>query len=131
METIEAPAPTAPTRKPKPTIAERAREAICPECGGKVSRRSPRGPMPTFCSPACKRTRSNRRLVRGSSVIELLQAWRIDRGSGEIAQKSFAELCAIADLYNAEDKEADRPRADLMAAKLLANGSLFIDRSRR
>jgi hypothetical protein len=127
VETIEA----RPARKAKPAIEVRAREAICPECGTKVERRSPRGPMPTFCGDVCKRTRSNRRLVRGSAVIELLQAWRIERGSGPIAQRAFAELCSIADLYNAEDRDAGRPRADLMAAKILANGSLFIDRARR
>lgn len=32
----------------KPTISERARERVCPECGGPVIRRSARGPMPTI-----------------------------------------------------------------------------------
>lgn len=118
-------------RASKPTIAERARERICPECGGAVVRRSARGPMPTFCSDGCKKKRSNRRLVRGSAIIELAQAWRIDRGSGEIAQTAFQQLCAILDQFNAEDNGAGRPRADLMAAKILADGSMFIDRQRQ
>lgn len=120
-----------PARRAKPSISERAREAICPECGGKVERRSNRGPVPTFCSPECKRTRGNRRLVRGSAVIELLQAWRIDRGSGPIANAAFAQLCAIADQFNSDDRDAGRPRADLMAAKLLADGTIYADRQRR
>jgi hypothetical protein len=57
-----------------------------------------------------------------------MKAWRIDRGTGEIAQLSFAEICRILDQYNAQDRDAGRPRADLYAAKLLANGSMFMDR---
>ena len=129
-ETVEAAAP-ARTRKAKPSIEERARIAICPECGGKVARRSNLGPVPTFCSKTCKRVRGNRRLVRGSNVIELLQAWRIERGTGPIASAAFAQICQIVDLYNAEDLEAGRPRADIMAAKMLSNGVIYLDRQRR
>lgn len=123
---------TAPTRTPKPTARERARQAICPNCGGPVVRRSARGPMPTFCDAkgkdVCKREHSNRHLVEGRAVIALVKAWRIDRGSGEIAQLAFAEACRILDQYNAQDRDAGRPRADLYAAKLLADGSQFVDR---
>jgi endogenous inhibitor of DNA gyrase (YacG/DUF329 family) len=112
----------------KPTIRERASQAICPECGGAVVRRSARGPFPTFCSGECKRVRANRRLVRGSAVIEFVQAWRLARGSGEIAKASFAQICAIADQFNAEDNAAGRPRADLAASKLIISGTLFCDR---
>lgn len=115
----------------RPTVSERARERICPERGEKVERQSPKGPFPTFCSKRCKRLRGNRRLTRGSAVIEFLQAWRIDRGQGEIAQKAFAQVCQIVDLFNAEDLEAKRPRADLMAAKILAEGTMYFDRQRR
>lgn len=118
-------------RKAKPSIRERAGERVCPECGGDVVRRSTRGPVPTFCSAECKKTRNNRRLTRGSAVIEFLQAWRIDRGTGEIAQKSFAQVCEIVDLFNAEDREAARPRADLMAAKILVEGTMYVDRRAR
>jgi hypothetical protein len=123
---------TAP-KKSKPTLRQRANEAVCPECGGAVVRRSARGPMPTFCSAECKKERGNRRLVRGSAVIELLQAWRVDRGTGEIAQAAFQQLCQIADQFNAEDNEFRGPngerrqRADLMGAKILDMG-MFHDR---
>ncbi len=125
------------SKAPKPTMLERARQAICPECGGQVVRRSARGPMPTFCSPECKRARGNRRLVRGSAIIEFAQAWRVDRGSGEIAQAAFAQMCQILDQFNAEDNEwrgengERRPRADLMASKILADGTMYFDRQRR
>lgn len=114
--------------KSKPTIQERARDRICPECGGEVVRRSARGPMPTFCSVECRREHSNRHIVEGRAVIAHLKAWRIDRGSGEIAKASFNEICTIVDGFNAADREAGRPRADLYAAKLLADGRLYIDR---
>lgn len=120
---------TAPAKKPaKPTIAQRARERVCPECGGEVVRRSTRGPMPTFCSSECKKAHANRHIVEGRAVIAFLKAWRIDRAQGEIAQVSFGEICAIVDQFNAQDRAAGRPRADLYAAKLLADGTKFVDR---
>lgn len=116
------------TKPGKPTIATRAKERICPECGGDVVRRSARGPIPTFCSHDCKRAHSNRHLVEGRAVIALLKAWRIDRGQGEIAKSAFAEVNRILDQFNSQDREAGRPRADLYAAKLMGNGTQFIDR---
>lgn len=112
----------------KPTISDKAKEAICPECGGPAVRRNARGPMPTFCGPECKRNHSNRHMVEGRAVIAFLKAWRADRGSGEIAKSSLTQLCQIVDQFNAQDREAGRPRADLYAAKLMADGRLFMDR---
>jgi endogenous inhibitor of DNA gyrase (YacG/DUF329 family) len=120
---------TATTAKtPRPTIQQRAREAVCPECGGPVTRRSARGPMPTFCCPEHKKVHANRAIVEGRALVAFVKAWRIDRAQGEIAQKSFEQICRIADQFNAQDKEAKRPRADLYAAKLLADGTQFFDR---
>lgn len=116
------------TKTAKPTIAERAREKTCPECGQPALRKSARGPMPTFCSAECKKSHSNRHIVEGRAVIALLKAWRIDRAQGEIAQKTFAEVNRILDQFNAQDREAGRPRADLYAAKLLNTGTQFQDR---
>lgn len=122
----------APAKTAKPTIAQRARERVCPNCGGEVVRSSVRGPMPTFCDAkgkgVCKKEHSNRAIVEGRAVIAFIKAWRIDRAQGEIAQKSFEQICRIADQYNAEDREAGRPRADLYAAKMLADGTQFFDR---
>lgn len=118
---------TAP-KSNKPTLAERARDRICPECAGEVARRSARGPMPTFCSPECRRSHSNRHIVEGRAVIALLKAWRIERGQGEVAKEAFAESIRILDQFNTQDRAAGRPRADLYAAKLLADGTRFMDR---
>lgn len=119
-------------RASKPTIAERAREKVCPNCGGPVVRLSQRGPTPTFCDAkgkgVCKREHGNRHIVEGRAVIALLKAWRIDRGTGEIAKDAFSQMCQIVDQFNAQDRDDGRPRADLYAAKLMADGRLFMDR---
>jgi endogenous inhibitor of DNA gyrase (YacG/DUF329 family) len=119
-----------PAKKAKPTIAERAREKVCPNCSGPVERRSAKGPMPTFCGETCKKAHGNRHIVEGRAMAALIKAWRIDRAQGEIAQTAFQQICQIADQFNAADREAGRPRADLYAAKLLADGSMFHDRQR-
>jgi hypothetical protein len=116
----------------KPTIAARAAEAICPNCGGPVVRRSSRGPMPTFCDAkgdgVCKKEHFNRHIVEGRAAIAFLKAWRIDRGSGEIASGSLEQVCKMVDQFNAEDAKRNRPRADLYAAKILATGTFYFDR---
>ena len=118
-------------RAAKPTVSERAREKVCPECAGPVIRRSTKGPFPTFCTPECKKSHGNRHIVEGRAVIAFLKAWRIDRAQGEIAQQSFAQVCQIVDQFNAQDLAASRPRADLYAAKMLADGTMFFDRQRQ
>lgn len=128
---------TTAAKKSKPTIRERAAERICPECSGPVVRRSAKGPMPTFCSPECKRSHANRHIVEGRAVMALLKAWRIDRGSGEIAKAAFTQVCQITDQFNAQDNAyrgpngEQRARADIYAAKLLGDGSMFFDRQRQ
>lgn len=114
----------------KPTVLERLRDRVCPNCGAIPVRKSAKGPAPTFCSKVCKREHNNRLLVEGRAVIGFLKAWRIDRGSGEIAQQSFAQVCEIVDLLNAQDKDAGRPRADLYAATMLVEGTRYFDRQR-
>lgn len=119
-------------KKPQPSLVELAERRVCPECGDPVERRSARGPFPTFCPDKnCKKTRGNRRLVRGAAVIEFLQAWRATRSQGETAKRSFMEMCRIADQFNAEDHAANRPRADLCAAKILADGTMYSDRQKK
>lgn len=117
--------------KLRPTLADRARVNLCPNCGAVPERKSTRGPAPTFCSKECKVDHQNRHIVEGRALAALIKAWRIDRGTGEIAQAAFAQVCAIADQFNAADHAAGRPRADLYAAKMLADGSTFFDRQKR
>jgi endogenous inhibitor of DNA gyrase (YacG/DUF329 family) len=128
-------------RRPKPTIRERAAQATCPNCGGAVVRRSARGPFPKFCDArgegVCKKEHANRHVVEGRAMAALVKAWRIDRGQGEIAQRAFQQVCQMADQFNAADAAyrgpngETRPRADLYAAKLMADGSMFFDRQNR
>jgi hypothetical protein len=127
----DGPVKTSRVKKAQPTIQELAAKRVCPECGGEVVRKSARGPFPTYCADkACKKDRGNRRLVRGAAIIEFAQAWRVNRGSGETAKASFNQMCRILDQFNAEDHAANRPRADLCAAKILADGSLYMDRQK-
>jgi endogenous inhibitor of DNA gyrase (YacG/DUF329 family) len=114
----------------KPTIQDRVRERICPNCGATPERKSAKGPRPTFCSKECKRSHNNRLLVEGRAMAPFVKAWRIDRGQGEIAQKSLAQMCEIADLFNAQDLELGRPRADIYAATILVEGTRYFDRQR-
>lgn len=119
-----------PKRAPvvRPGIVDLVRERRCPECGGPVVRRSARGPFPTFCSPEHKRQHNLRHINEGRAIIGLLKAWRINRGSGEVAQRAFAEVCRAVDYFNAEDLEAGRPRADLYGAMLLHEQMSIVDR---
>lgn len=121
-------------RKPKPSIKDRAAEQICPNCGGMVQRRNARGPLPKFCDArgphVCKREFETRAIVEGRALAPLLKAWRVDRGQGEIAQRAFSQACQILDQFNAQDHTAKRPRADLYAAKLMVDASLYGDRQR-
>lgn len=116
----------------RPTVRERLREKICPNCGEPVVRgqNQRKGPAPKYCSNYCKRQMNNRLMAEGAAVIGLIKAWRIDRGTGEIAKRSFQQVCEIVDLLNAQDKEASRPRADYYAATLLADGTRYFDRQR-
>lgn len=114
----------------KPEIRELARQPICPNCGGHVERKHAKGPPPKFCSKKCKILMTNRLTAEGRNLIHFAKAWRIDRGSGPVATASFAQMVEILDFLNAADLAAGRPRADLYAAKVLADGTRFIDRRR-
>lgn len=106
-----------------------AHMAICPNCGGEVKRKAERGPFPTFCSTECRKEKGNRDLGRGSAIVAYAQTWRRNRGQ-DLGGNAFAELCQILDRYNAEDREAGRPFADLHVAKLLNTGFLNMDRAK-
>jgi hypothetical protein len=108
--------------RPKISIRDRAAARVCPNCGKpSPARKSNRGPAPLYCDNdgACKRAMANRNLTDGAALVPYLKAWRIDRGSGEIASKSFERICRIVDELNEADRNADRPRADYYAATLL------------
>lgn len=121
-----------PTRKTL-TAGELARQPICTECGGPLPPRpeKAKGPRKQYCSDRCKRTRNARRLTQGSAIIEWAKTWRRNRGSGPIAQASLAQLCQILDQLNADDFQAKRPPADLAAARMLVEGTMYFDRQRK
>lgn len=112
------------------TVIERAKERLCPNCGSAVVRKSRQGPPKKFCDAKCAREFRARAVKEGSAAIPLAKAWRVNRGKGEIAKKAFQQFCTMLDIFNAADREAGRPRADLFAAKLLADGREPIDRLR-
>jgi hypothetical protein len=116
---------TAPNEAPAPAPAGMPK---CPECGSIVPQPS-RGRARTFCdnNDVCKQAHANRRAVRGKALVSLAMAWRVDRGSGGTAKAAFSQMCEMLDAWNAEDREANRPRADLYADMLLDMGN-FRDR---
>lgn len=124
--------PAVKTKKAKPTVRERAADRLCPNCGKPSPERiSSRGPAPLYCRDTdCKREMNNRNLRDGLALVPYVKAWRIDRGSGEIAQTAFARLCKIADTLNEEDRTENRPRADYYAATLIASQAATVDELR-
>ena len=62
-----------------------------------------------FCTRAHGTAFHNRSAKRGKVLIPILLSWRGKRGSGDLAKYAFGELCAAADLWNAEDRKAGRP----------------------
>lgn len=118
---------TAPKKSSKPTIRERVATRVCPNCGNpSPARKSAKGPAPLYCRAEendgrdCKRELANRNTVDAAAILPYLKAWRVDRGTGEIAAASFQLVCKMLDDLNERDREAKRPRADYHAATLLA-----------
>ena len=120
--TTQAPEGSAPRRSSRPSIRDRAATRVCPNCGKpSPERRSAKGRAPLYCDDKCKREANNRDLRDGLSLVTFVKAWRVDRGTGEIAQASFRRICEIADMLNEDDRRAARPRADYAAAVKLHN----------
>lgn len=122
--------PDAPKKSSKPTIRERVAVRVCPNCGKpSPERKSNKGPAPLYCRPEendgrdCKRELANRNTVDAAAILPYLKAWRIDRGTGEIAAASFQLVCKMLDDLNERDRLAQRPRADYHAATLLASNA--------
>jgi hypothetical protein len=71
----------------------------CLECGGEVhSRRADA----EFCSRPCVRAWSNRRMVRGAEIYDLLMVHRYQRGLAA-KFKVWRTINRLAALYRAED----------------------------
>ena len=100
----------------------------CPNCGERFPRGS-RGSPKLFCGDLCRKTFHKRQARRGEAIVAHVLAWRSKRGSGDAAKAAFAELCSIADLFNAEDRDAGRPPIVDYSAAILSQGR-YIDRKR-
>lgn len=102
----------------------------CPECGKPIVQNG-KGRARTFCDDKCKAAHSNRRAVRGKSLTALAMGWRRLRGTGA-GKQMFADLCAMLDEFNTEDRVAGRMPADeyvrLLNQTGLSGGGSFRER---
>lgn len=83
----------------------------CPECGGIVMRKSPKGPPPLFCSEACQTKCERRKLSHGRVIIDDAKAWRAARNNkadADTGRHAFARLCANLDKLIDQDKAKGR-----------------------
>lgn len=66
---------------------------------------------------------------RGQVLTAYVLAWRAGRGSGDMAKRAFAEVCAISDVFNAEARTAGRPPISQFVEASLYQGQ-HMDRRR-
>lgn len=98
----------------------------CPECGGVVIRKSPKGPPPLFCSQTCATKRERRALTDGRVIIDLAKAWRAARNNKadkQIGADCFNEMCATLDKMI--DRDRQRGRSVPMLLSYVARASSY------
>lgn len=90
---------------------------ICPQCGvAFVATHGRQG----FCTGEHQKAFHETNKVRGQLALPLLQSWRLSKnGSNDDRRFAFAQLCALADIWNAEDKEAGRRPELIVRARRL------------
>lgn len=91
-----------------------AHAKICPECGQMFETTHP---AKVFCDEKCRVAYANLSLSRGKSVTPLLVTWRRHRTS-DIGKAALRELCRIASMYIAEDRDDGRECAIQVEALL-------------
>ena len=92
----------------------------CPQCGEPFE---PHHHRQEFCTPAHASAFHDIDKVRGKVMTALVQTWRANRhkrGDG-LGKYAFAEMCALADAYNAEDRKTGR-KPHLAVARKRARG---------
>lgn len=100
----------------------------CAECAETFTPGRPQDEYALFCSRPCKVNNENRKSKRGrAGLTELVLAWRAGRGSTPEAKFAFAQLCAMADLYNAEDHAAGRAPAARSVRRRMRRGWTAVD----
>jgi len=88
----------------------------CPNCGVAFagSRRSQ-----VFCGATCRADFYDVQAIRGKVALPLLQTWRRGkRGASEASTYAFAQLCALADKWNAEDAATGRDPSRIVQGKM-------------
>src|SRR5882724_8962785 len=104
----------------------------CCECGKGFDITDPhRQHSKRFCCDAHAQAFANRQTTRGKVMAAATLAWRGKRGGGEVGKAALAELCAMADQFNDEDRKAKRPPVADYFASLAGQGYRFVDRQRR
>lgn len=81
----------------------------CPECAEVFTARHHAA---VFCTPAHQRAFHGRSMARGKVAVPFVAAWRSSRNAKVnrvVGKFAFAEICRLADAWNREDAEADRP----------------------
>lgn len=126
QEAISAPEGASPAQDAGNAPGGRLAANPCPNCGQRFPRGT-RGSPKLFCGQDCRKAFHKRQARRGEALAAFVLAWRGKRGSGPGAKAAFAELCSIADLFNAEDREAGRPPMVDYTSAVLREGR-YIDR---
>lgn len=87
----------------------------CPECGARFQ---PTNGRQRFCTSAHKQAFEVLNGQRGRLAMSLVQVWRQGKnGKTEDTAYAFAQLCALADEWNKQDKAAGRNPALVVAEK--------------
>ena len=90
---------------------------ICPGCGTDFE---PPHHSCVFCAGSCQQAFADLSAIRGKVMLPLIQTWRAHRKPTTTeARYAFQQLCALADMYNAQDKASGR-RPDLLVARKMA-----------
>ena len=97
---------------------------VCPECGAGFIAHHGRQ---AFCSSAHKAAFEARNASRGKIVLPLLQVFRKGkRGRSEATAYAFSQICALADLWNEQDRLAGR-RPDVVTDERRRNRWAAVD----
>lgn len=88
----------------------------CPNCGAGFT---PGRRSQTFCKATCRTAFYDVQAIRGKVALPFLQTWRRGkRGASDASTYAFAQLCALADKWNAEDAAAGRDPAGIVRGKM-------------
>jgi hypothetical protein len=106
----------------------------CDECGQVFQ---PTRKASRFCTTnPCKLAFQSRQLAQGAPLVPLVKAWAATRHAkpgtreAEINRYARREMTAIAGLFNADDRKADRGDVLAYVGALMDSNSLYIDRRR-